>query len=154
MGSVRRVRAPVDGARAGRRRIVRTTRVLGAVWLLAGLPGAAFAQSCADQRPGWTPGTEVSALAEAIALFSSPVALILLIATVLCFRFRHQWGALVVVVCWTGVVSLIAFTGAGGRAAGMAEGCIGSPTLFIAIVAALSVGLILYTAPRPDKGPP
>ena len=114
-------------------------------------PGTAWAQSCADQRPNWVPGTEVTMLGEAFALLSSPFSLVLLIATVLCFRFRSQWGAVLVVVLWTALISLITFADAGGRAAGIAEGCIGSPTLFIAIVAILSVGLIVYTAPRTDK---
>ena len=91
---------------------------------------------------------------EALALFASPFSLILLIATVICVRFRHQWGSVAVVVLWTALVSLIALSDAGGRADGMAEGCIGSPTLFIAIVAIMSVALILYTAPRSDTQRP
>ena len=55
---------------------------------LALMPGSAWAQSCADQRPNWIPGTDVSAVAEAIALLSSPFSLILIIATVLCLRFK------------------------------------------------------------------
>ncbi len=114
------------------------------------LPAPAWAQSCADQRPGWVPGTDVTAFAEALALLGSPIALILLIATVACFRFKSQWGSVVAVVGWTGFISIITFGEAGGRAAGMAEGCIGSPSLFIAVIAALCVALILYTAPRPQ----
>jgi len=127
------------------------SRTLALVFCLTFFPATAQAQSCAEQRPNWTPGTEVTALAEAFALFSSPIALILLITTALCFRVRHQWGAVVTVVLWTGYISLVTFTDAGGRAAGMAEGCIGSPTLFIAVVAALSVALVLYTAPKTGK---
>ncbi len=88
---------------------------------------------------------------EAIALFSSPFALVLLVASALCLRFKSQWGGVVVVVLWTALISLITFADAGGRAAGVAEGCIGSPTLFIAIVAAISVIVILYTVPRTPK---
>ncbi|MEM8653388.1 MAG: hypothetical protein AAGF36_01480 [Pseudomonadota bacterium] len=129
-----------------------TLRNLGQILLLVILlPSPAFAQSCADQRPNWTPGTDVSALSEAVALFSSPVSLILLLATALCFRSRHQWGSVVVVVLWTTLVSLIVFADAGGRAAGIAEGCIGSPGLYVVAVAALCVGLIFYTAPKPRK---
>ena len=128
---------------------IRRMRILSAMFSL--LPGTAWAQSCAQQRPNWVPGTDVTALTEAIALLTSPIALVLLLATALCFRFRHQWGALVIVVLWTGYVSLIAFSDAGGRGAGAAEGCIGSPALFIAIVAAISVGLILYTSPKSEN---
>ena len=129
-----------------------TLKILGQIlFLLVFLPSPALAQSCADQRPNWTPGADVSAFGEAIALFSSPFSLILLVATALCFRFRHQWSSVVVVVLWTALVSLIAFTDAGGRAAGAVEGCIGSPSLYITAVAALCVGLILYTAPKPEK---
>lgn len=117
-------------------------------------PTSALSQSCAQHRPNWTPGDQVSALSEAVALFGSPVALVLLLATALCLRFRHQWGAVVIVVLWTVLVSLVTFTDAGGRAAGTAEGCIGSPSLFITAVAALCVGLILYTAPKPQKDAP
>lgn len=122
--------------------------------IFAILPGSAWAQSCADQRPNWVPGTDVTAVSEAIALLSSPFSLVLIIATVLCFRFQSQWGSVIVVVLWTALISLITFGDAGGRAAGIAEGCIGSPSLFIAIIAAMSVGLILYTAPRADKDDP
>lgn len=118
------------------------------------IPRSAWAQNCADQRPNWVPGSDVTAVTEAIALLSSPFSLILIIATVLCIRFKSQWGSVIVVVLWTALVSLITFGDAGGRAAGMAEGCIGSPSLFIAIVAALSVGLILYTAPRAEPDTP
>ena len=31
------------------------------------------------------------------------------------------------------------------------EGCIGSPTLFIGVVAAICVAMILYTAPRAER---
>lgn len=118
---------------------------------LAFAPSPAWAQSCADQRPDWVPGSDVTAVTEAIALLSSPFSLILIIATVLCLRFKSQWGSVIVVVLWTALISLITFGDAGGRAAGIAEGCIGSPSLFIAIVAVISVGLILYTAPRAGK---
>ena len=118
---------------------------------LAFAPSPAWAQSCVDQRPDWVPGSDVTAVTEAIALLSSPFSLVLIIATVLCLRFKSQWGSVIVVVLWTALISLITFGDAGGRAAGIAEGCIGSPSLFIAIVAVISVGLILYTAPRADK---
>jgi len=92
---------------------------------------------------------------EAISLFSTPPALVLLVLTAICVRFASKWGALVVVVLWTLLVSKITFSGStdptGVRAFAMKEGCIGSPSLFIAIVAVMSVALILYTSPRSDR---
>ncbi|MCV2882838.1 hypothetical protein [Actibacterium sp. XHP0104] len=120
--------------------------------LFATLPGPAFAQACATQRPFWE-GEPVSAFAEAITLFSTPAALILLAASALAIRFRHQWAALVTCLLWsllTSSLTVMDVTG-GARDAAIAEGCIGSPALFIAVVAAICVGMILYTAPRPSR---
>ncbi|MGV6812985.1 MAG: hypothetical protein ACWA47_12105 [Brevirhabdus sp.] len=115
-------------------------------------PAPAWAQVCTTIRPSWD-GTPVSALDEAINLLASPPALVLLLLTALAARFRHQWGALIVVLLWTGYATLLTMIDPGGtRTAAMAEGCIGTPTLFIAAVAAISVATIIYTAPRP-KGP-
>ncbi len=51
------------------------------------------------------------------------------------------------VVGWTFWVSLISMADpTGTREIARAEGCIGSPTLFIALVAAICVATILYTA--------
>ena len=79
--------------------------------------------------------------------------LVLLAATVVALKFRSKWGALIVCVLWSFFVSgLTLFDMTGGlRTAAMAEGCIGSPTVFIVIVAATCVALILHTAPRPEK---
>lgn len=112
------------------------------------LPGSALAETCALQRPNWD-GGPVSAIEEAIQLTSSPITLILIVLTLLVFRFRSQWGGVAIVVLWTILVSIITMMDpTGTRAPGMAEGCIGSPTLFIAAVAAICVATILYTAPR------
>lgn len=113
-------------------------------------PNSALAQSCAVMRPDWIPGTKVSAVSEAILLFSNPIVLILLLASAVAIRFKSKWGALVLVVLWTVITSVLAFTDFGGRAAGIAEGCVGSASLFIAVVAALSVAMILYTSPKSD----
>lgn len=119
--------------------------------MLATLPTAVWAEVCDKERSGWD-GTPVTAVGEAIALFSNPVSLVLLLVTALAIRFRSQWGALAVCVAWTGWVSLIAFVDTGGiRSAALAEGCIGSPTLFIVIACTLCVAAVLYTAPRPAK---
>lgn len=127
--------------------------VRGTLTLLAALlPGPALARACDTLRPGWD-GTPSTALAEALHLFASPAALLLLAATAIVLRFRSQWGGVAVCVGWSLLVSAVTFfdlTG-GQRAAAMAEGCIGRPTLFIAAVAAICVATILYTAPRPAR---
>ncbi len=110
-----------------------------------------MAEVCADTRPGWD-GDPVSAAGEAIALFASPMGIVLVISTLAALRFRSQWGALVVVVLWTGLVTMVTMLDPTGvRDLAQAEGCIGSPTLFIALVAAICVGTILYTMPRETR---
>jgi hypothetical protein len=118
--------------------------------ILSLMPGAAWAQSCAVQRPDWD-GTSVSAVQEAVFLASSPAALILLLGTVVAIRFKSQWGALAVVLGWTAFVTFLTMLAPASRKVAMAEGCVGSPALFIGIIAAICVGMIFYTAP-PIKG--
>ena len=121
----------------------------GLTALAALIPGTAWAEVCDKMRPNWVPGTEATMITEAIALSMTIPSLVLFLATLACYRFRLQWPSLAVVVGWTIWVSLIAFLQPDDqRALATAEGCIGSPALFIAIAAALSVGLIFYTAPR------
>ena len=111
--------------------------------------GPAFAATCAQMRPNWVPGVPASAWDELIALMSTPPSLVLILASLLAIRFGHQWGALIVVLGWTVWVSFVAMsTPDPDRLAAMQEGCIGSPTLFIAAVAAICVGMILYTTRR------
>jgi hypothetical protein len=114
--------------------------------ILSLLPGAALAQVCSVQAPDWD-GTPVTAVQEAITLGSSPAVLVLLLASALVIRFKHQWGALVVVLLWTALVSFLSMFAPDTRALAMAEGCVGSPALFIGIIAAICVGMIFYTAP-------
>jgi len=113
------------------------------------LPGAAWAEVCAEARPDWN-GVPVSALGEAVTLLLSPMGLFLLVSTAFALRFRSQWGGVAVTVGWTAFATLLTMADPTGgvREAAMAEGCIGAPTLFIAIAAAISVGTIFYTAPR------
>lgn len=120
---------------------------------LALLPTPALAEVCDKVRPMWEPGTQATAWGEMLALLSSPVSLLLLAATALAIRLRSQWGALGVVACWSVWTSMIAFFGAGDevRQMALAEGCIGSPTLFLALIAAICVATILYTVPRPTR---
>ena len=118
--------------------------------ILSLLPGAAMAQVCSVQAPDWD-GTKVTAVQEAITLATSPAVLLLLLASALVIRFKHQWGALIVVLLWTVLVSFLSMFAPDTRALAMAEGCVGSPALFIGIIAAICVGMIFYTAP-PLKG--
>ena len=119
--------------------------------ILALIPGAALAEVCDKARPGWD-GGPVSALQEAIFLFSTVPALVLIVATALAFRFRSAWGGLVVVVLWTVLVSMrTMFDPSGLNSLALAEGCVGSPALFIGIVAAICVAIVLYTLPRETR---
>ena len=118
--------------------------------ILSVLPGAALAQSCAVQRPSWD-GAPVSAVQEAMFLAMSPAALVLFLGTALAVRFKSQWGSLAVVLGWTAFVTFLTMLAPDSRKLAMAEGCIGSPALFIALIAAICVGTIFYTAP-PIKG--
>ena len=106
------------------------------------LPAPAWAQVCEELRPGWD-GTPVSAWSEALLLFTSPAALILLAGSLVAVRTKSQWGTLAACVGWSALVSVYAFLD-GGRTEAMAQGCIGSPVVFIATAAALCVAMILY----------
>lgn len=114
------------------------------------LPGVALAQDCAVQRPAWE-GAPVGAVQEAVYLASTPAALVLFLGTIAAIRFKSQWGALAVVLGWTAFVTFLTMLAPAARKAAMAEGCVGSPALFIGIIAAICVGMIFYTAP-PIKG--
>ena len=117
--------------------------------VIAPLP--ALAEVCDKERPNWD-GLPVSGLHEAMTLFSSPAGLVLLAASALALRFRNQWGALIVVLLWTGLISVVTMVDPNGiNTAARAEGCVGSATLFIVAVAAICVGMILYTAPRTSR---
>lgn len=124
--------------------------------VVSSLPGAALAEVCDKARPLWNPtGGPATIWDEALHLAATPVALMLLLGTALAVRFRSAWGGLVAVCGWSIMVGVIVFadkddpTGIHKLAA--QEGCIGSPSLFIAVVAAISVATILYTAPREGR---
>ncbi|MCY4335512.1 MAG: hypothetical protein OXC60_12695 [Litoreibacter sp.] len=137
-----------EGGRGDARR--RERRTISLMTYLT--PTAAWSQSCTDVRPSWVPGTQVTAWSEAIQLFSMPPSLVLLVASAIVIRTRSQWGALAVVVFWTGLVALVTF--ASERLYGslaITEGCIGSPALFIAAVTAICTAMILYTLPRETR---
>lgn len=123
--------------------------------ILALFPTPALAEACDKIRPGWD-GGEVGAVAEAITLFSSPIALIFLLCTALVFRFRSSWGALVLCLVWSFLITAVTFfdpTG-GVRTMAAAEGCVGSPWLFTAVVGALCVGMLIYTGRPEDADAP
>ena len=74
-------------------------------------------------------------------------------ASAFAIRFRSQWGGLTVVVLWTIYASVMIMPNAMNlRAQALAEGCVGSSTLFISIVTAICIAMILYTAPL-RRGP-
>ncbi|MGH1576560.1 hypothetical protein [Planktotalea sp.] len=116
--------------------------------ILTLLPSLLAAEVCDKARPDWD-GVPVSGVSEAIALASSPASLLLFALTLIAIRFRNQWGALLVLILWVGYGSLLTMADPTGiRALAQAEGCIGSPTLFIAAVTAICIGMILYTTPK------
>ena len=115
-------------------------------------PTAVLAEVCETSRPNWD-GLPASAFDEMVALMSTPPALILILASALVFRFRSQWGGLVTVVLWSIFTGFLTFFNPSEtREIAISEGCIGSPVLFIAIVTAICVSMILYTAPRDMSG--
>ena len=120
---------------------------------LATLPGAAWAEVCDKVRPLWDGPAPATLWDEFIGLAGTPVSLALILASALAFRFRSQWGGLAVVVGWTIWVSMITFFSGDTEihSAAIAEGCIGSPALFIGAVAAICVAMIIYTTPRQDR---
>lgn len=120
--------------------------------LIAGLallgPTPAAAEVCATLRPGWD-GTPVTGFGELLLMFQTPLVLILILASALAVRFRHELGGVIVVVGWS--IATYMVTGWGNsdgiRQAAMTEGCVGSPALFITVAVAVGVGVVLYTAP-------
>ena len=144
-----------DTRSTGHRRALRggpARRQALATIALALVPGPALAGACATMRPNWTAGTQATGWTEALHYFSSVPALVLLIATAVAFRLRNQWGGLIVTVLWSALVAVVVLERFGDDPGGLRqsafeEGCLGSPTLFIAAVTAICAVLILYTAP-------
>ena len=121
--------------------------------ILSLLPGAAWAEVCDKERPGWD-GTPATPWDEAISLFSTLPALGLIAATLLAWRFRHTWGGLAVVLLWSFLITAIVTLDEDGvRDAALAEGCRGDPILFIGAVIAICVATVLYTAPHKPRAP-
>lgn len=116
------------------------------------VPHPVIASTCSDFRPNWDGGS-VSAWSEMIQLFGTPISLILLLGTALAVRFRKPWAALAVFVGWSFAVAAVTFldpTG-GVRAAAAAEGCVGSPSLYIAVVFALCGAMMVYLNKMADR---
>lgn len=118
------------------------------------LPGAAPAGVCDRVRPYWQPGSPATAWDELLGLMATPPSLALLLLSALVLRWRHSGGALAVTVLWSLWVSVAVFRGTADeiRQRAVAEGCIGSPALFILAVAALCAAMVLH-ANRTPRGP-
>ena len=112
------------------------------------MPNTVWADICSTLRPNWD-GGPVSAWSELLHLAQTPIVIALLITTLLVLRFRSQWGGLAVVVGWSFVTYLSLSSNIQQTAA--SEGCVGNPALFIAVVALLCIGVVLYTAPLPRR---
>lgn len=125
-------------------------RLITAIVMLC--PAPAWAEVCDKQRPGWD-GTPVGAWGELLYLMQTPLVLLLIAATALVLRLRSEKGGLAVVVGWSIATYLMTGQGQGDAVdnAAISEGCIGSPVLFIAVAVALSIGVVLYTAPLPRR---
>ena len=114
--------------------------------ILSFLAAPALAEVCDKERPGWD-GTPATAVTEAIALFSTPLGLFLLIATAITLRFRNAWGGLATTVGWTGFITIVVSADPSGvQGFAISEGCIGPPTLFVALSIAICIVTIIYTA--------
>ncbi len=139
-----------------RRGLIPAASTFPSVAALAGVfalgPGAARASVCDEVRPFVGPGESGTAFTEMVSLLGTPPSLILLVLTALVIRFRWQWASLAVVVLWSIWVSLIAMSAPdAAMLAAIEEGCVGAPTLFIGLVAAICGAMMLYTAPRKAK---
>ena len=115
---------------------------------LLAMPSSAMADICAIRTPDWD-GTQQSAWAELLNSLQSPMTLFLIITTAVVIKFRSQWGGLAIVVAWSGLIAILMASESYWE--GVAEGCIGSPSLFFGLIGALCIGVVLYTAPLPKK---
>lgn len=113
---------------------------------LALVPGPAAAETCATLRPRWSGEAPATALTEALHLATTPVTALLVVVTALALWRRSQWGALGATVGWSVYAGVLGFRTP--PADGVAEGCVGSPALFIAVATAICMATILYTAPK------
>ena len=119
------------------------------------LPTPALAEVCDKVRPRWVPGTQATAWTEAVYLFSTIPSIILLALTVLCLLYRSLWGSMIIIIFWSGLATIIRTDGptdpTGIHALALKEGCIASPALFIAAVAAICMAMIVNLLPRRQR---
>lgn len=92
----------------------------------------------------------MTGMGEFLYFLQTPLVLLLVLATALAVRFRREWAGVAVVVGWS--LGTFLLTGTGGSYGvmdlGRVEGCVGSPSIFIAVAVAVCIGVVLYTAPR------
>ncbi len=133
---------------------VRGRLIAGSSVLASLFAAPAWAEVCDKARPNWD-GAPVGAVGEAVSLFVSPAGLLLLALSLVALRFRFQWVGLAAVILWTIFITVITMADPTQmRVAAMAEGCVGPPTLFIALAAAICVAIVLWTKPRTQNDPP
>ncbi len=146
-------RTPRDGGRgdaAGKRRTSSGLRVIALI-----TPTPAWADICTTERPGWD-GTPPGLLAETATLFLTLPSAALIFCTALALRLQSAWLGLLATVGWSVLTFFLVFAGGpqSSRAQATAEGCIGSPALFIGLVTAICIATILYTAPAEGRSKP
>lgn len=111
-------------------------------------PTYGFADACQIERPHWD-GVPVSMIQEFLILMQTPIVWVLIIATAIVIKLRHEWGGLIVVIGWS-LSTYLAIDWAGtdpNKAAAINTGCIGNPSLYIIVAVATCIGVVLYTAP-------
>ncbi len=113
--------------------------------ILTFLASPALAEVCDKERPNWD-GTPQTLLDEALFHFASPIGLFLLAALAVAVIFRHAMGTAIVVLLWSFYISAITLPDQSDVSAFVvAEGCMGSPSLYIVLSAVLSIAAVFYT---------
>ena len=106
-------------------------------------PQAAWAEVCAQTRPGWTLDEgPVTGGAETLYILTSPVGLGLLALIVLALVFPRRWLAVVAALPALALAGLLGISRQSDVAAqAVAEGCIGSalPAVLLLVLAAALV---------------
>ncbi len=107
--------------------------------------GSALANACKTVRPAWS-GETVGLIGEAFNLVFSSGGIVLIIMMILAFRFRHLWFSIIIASC----AFLLAFMNfyawrnpVGIDVDARQEGCIGEPTLAIAVFIFLGILILL-----------
>ncbi|MGX9356442.1 hypothetical protein ACS3SW_15140 [Roseobacteraceae bacterium S113] len=121
-----------------------------ALGALVFMPTSAHASFCDTERPNWD-GSPATQLDEAITLFMAPTGLFLIGATAVAVLFRHAIGAGIACVMWAFYVTAIIMRGDPAYMMAAMEGCIGQPTLFVALAAAICLSAVIYTMRREKR---